>query len=352
MNQKYEVFLQPFSDEYTNKYDCVELICSRCKEKVQSKTRVQADLSVGGVGHKCQNCGAYLAIFSCPSCNKILIIDDEEWEILATDAGSTCPECKAFLYRKKWETGAIMGSSGIILPGIKNWSSTEIEKLYLKRCNKRLTSNNKELFSVLHYTVGIRVETARNSMEYLLGNKWYSPLVLSNTPYTPKDSNEYKTPFSHDFHSNLFSFINNLRSALDIVSQEICFHIAPTVPEELIELFCLNKFIPDEQDNIKEIVTQFINNRDIIYLNKLRNLLQHRRIPLMVSTGSYNSDLLDSIKPKTARSLALIELPADLDHINTSQLNNNYCVPVFQKISCMYSVVEQFILKIYNNINT
>lgn len=194
------------------------------------------------------------------------------------------------------------------------------------------------------------METAKKSMEYLLNNKWYSPLVMSNIPCVLNDTSEYKTPFSQDFHSHFFAFVNNLRSSLDIVSQEICFHLAPTVPEKSIELFRLNEFIQHENKNIKEIVANFINNTNFIYLNKLRNLLQHKRIPLIVSIGGYEIDQLDSIRPKAIRSLALIKLPNDLDHINTNQSSNDYCVSIFQKISSMYTIVETFILEIYNNI--
>lgn len=223
-SKRYEVFLQPFSKEITDDL-LVQFSCSKCKEKVVSTPKVQAALSSGGIGHKCDNCESYLALICCPSCQANLTVDDEEWEELAGEKGSNCPTCGALLYRKKWETGATMGSSGVLCPGLKNWSSTEVESSYLAKVRLKLNRNNKNLFAILHHSVGTRMISSKESMEYLLSNKWYSPLVMSNTSSPIKDSSEHKSPFDHDFHSNLFSFINNLRSALDMLSQEICFHL-------------------------------------------------------------------------------------------------------------------------------
>lgn len=348
--KKYEVFLQPFSKEISNDL-LVEFTCSKCKEKVIATPKVQADLSSGGIGHKCHNCESYLALICCPSCKANLTVDDEEWEELAGPKGSKCPTCGASLYREKWKTGATMGSSGVICPGLKNWSSTEIESSYLAKVRIKLNKNNKNLFAVLHHSVGTRMISSKESMEYLLSNKWYSPMVLSNTSSPIKDSCKYKSPFDRDFHNNLFSFINNLRSALDMLSQEICFHLSPTTPEEEIELFSVHKYLDENQTILKQLITTLINDDSFIYLNKLRNLMQHRRLPLMVTTASYNTDQLDTIKPKDIHSLAHITLPKNLDYFDDNQLNNNFSMPLLNTIEKLYQKIENFMLEIYKNIS-
>ncbi|MDK9706891.1 MAG: hypothetical protein OEL83_07540 [Desulforhopalus sp.] len=348
--KKYEVFLQPFSEKITDDL-LVEFTCSKCKEKVVSTPKVQAALSSGGIGHKCHNCESYLALVCCPSCKANLTVDDEEWEELAGLKGSQCPACGVSLYRVKWATGATIASSGILCPGLKNWSSTEIESSYLDKVRRKLHKNNKNLFSVLHHSVGTRMISSKESMEYLLSNKWYSPLVMSNTSSPIKDRCKYKSPFDHGFHSNLFSFINNLRSALDMLSQEICFHFSPTTPEEEVDLFCVHKYLPDNQIIIKQLITALINDESFLYLNKLRNLMQHRRLPLMVTTGSYNTDQLDTIKPQNIHSLALIELPKNLDYFDDNQLHNNFSIPLLNTIENLYQKIENRTLEIYKNIN-
>ncbi len=348
--KKFEVFLQPFSEEIADDL-LVQFICSKCQEKVVSTPKVQAALSSGGIGHKCENCESYLALICCPSCQANLTVDGEEWEELAGAKGSKCPTCGASLYRKKWETGATMGSSGILCPGLKNWSSTEIESSYLAKVRPKLHENNKNLFAVLHHSVGTRMISSKESMEYLLSHKWYSPMVMSNTSSPIKDSCKYKSPFDHDFHNNLFSFINNLRSALDMLSQEICFHLSPTTPEEEIELFGVHKFLDEKQIIIKQLITCLINDSSFVYLNKLRNLMQHSRLPLMVTTGSYSTDQLDTIKPQNIHSLASITLPENLDYFDDNQLNNNFSVPLLKTIEDLYNKIERFMLEIYKNTN-
>jgi hypothetical protein len=347
--EKYEVFLQPFSNEITEDL-MIEFTCSKCKKKVISKPKVQAGLSTGGVGHKCDNCGSYLALICCPLCKATLTIDDEEWEALSNPKGSECPTCGAVLYRKKWGTGATMVSSGIMCPGLTNWSSTKIESAYLSKVRPKLQSTNKNLFAIKHHSIGVRMKSSKDSMQYLLENKWYSPMVMSNTSSPIKESLEYKTPFDHDFHNNLFSFINNLRSALDILSQEICFHSSPNAPEKKIDFFKIDQFIGAGYEDIKQSIIEFRESDLFVYLNKLRNVLQHRRIPLMVSLGAYDTAQLDTIKPKNLRSLAAIKLPKDPDEFDEIQTNNSFTIPVFQKIEELYSKTEEFILNIYNNI--
>jgi hypothetical protein len=134
-----------------------------------------------------------------------------------------------------------------------------------------------------------------------------------------------------------------------MLSQEICFHLSPTTPEEEIELFSVYKFINDDQ--IVELITSFINNSSFIYLNKLRNLMQHRRLPLMVTTSSYNTDQLDTIKPKNIHSLARITLPKNLDYFDDNQLKNNFSVPLLNIVENLYKKVENFMLEIYKNLN-
>jgi uncharacterized protein YbaR (Trm112 family) len=327
----------------------IEFTCTKCKEKVTSRPKVQASLTVGGVGHKCDNCDTYLALICCPSCRATLTVDDEEWDVLANTKGSECPTCGALLYRRKWETGSNMISSGILCPGLSNWSSTEIESAYLSRVRPKLQDINKNLFSSVHHSVGTRMKSSKESLNYLSGNKWYSPMVMSNVSSPIKETIKYKTPYDIDFHQNIFSFVNNLRSALDMLSQELCFHFSPTTPEAAIELYNVDQYLGNETE-LKKLIVKFREDESFLYLNKLRNLMQHRRLPLMVTVGAYNTDELDTLRPKNIRSLANIKLPKDLEYFDDTQSNNSFTVPLISTIEKLYKFSEEFVLEIYKNI--
>lgn len=350
IGNRFEVFLQPFSEEIKNDYWC-EFTCSKCKEKVVSTPKVQASLRYGGVGHKCNNCDTYLALICCPSCRATLTIDDEEWELLANLEGSNCPTCGAILFRTKLNSGPQMVSSGIMCPGLNVWSSSIIEKSYLTKIRKQFSDEKLTLFTIKHHSVGVRMKSSKCSLQYIEDNKWYSPLTISNVSSPIKESIEYKTPFDYDFHNNLFGFINNLRSALDIMSQEVGYIFNPEIPEKDIDFYKIDNLLKICEPALYGIIKAFRETETFIYLNKLRNVLQHRRIPLMVSVGAYDTSELDTLRPKNVRSLATIQLPNDPYACDDIKKNNSYNIMLFPKISEMYKETEEFILNIYKTIN-
>lgn len=78
--------------------------------------------------------------------------------------------------------------------------------------------------------------------------------------------------------------------------------------------------------------------------------MQHRRLPLMVTTGFYNTDQLDTIRPKSIHSLARITLPNNLDYFDDDQVNNNFSVPLLNTVESLYKKIENLMLEIYSNI--
>lgn len=351
MNEKgkFEVFLQSFSDEITDEFIC-EFSCTKCKQKVKSTPKVQTELACGGIGHKCLNCNTYLALFQCPNCMSNLTVDDEEWEKLADPKGVNCPSCNVILFRERENWRPQMGSSGILLPGLKAWSNTEIEKFYISKIRRNFSKNEQKTITILHHSVGVRMKSAKDSLDYLTDNDWYSPFILSNTSIPMKEDAEYKSPFDHDFHNNLFGFINNLRSSLDIFTQEVMSIINHGYPESKIEFNKIMEFVKSTTIEVKNITKKYSDSESYNYLNKLRNVLQHRRIPLMVTIGSYNTSKLDTIRPKNVRSIASVKLPRDPYSTDNSDNINSYNVMLFPKIKEIYNDTEKFMIDIYERI--
>jgi uncharacterized protein YbaR (Trm112 family) len=346
---RYEVILHPFVNEITNDYVC-EFTCTKCQNKVQSTPRVQAELAVGGVGHHCKNCDTYLALFQCPNCKTSLTVDDEEWQNLAKPEGVNCPHCKANLFREKENWRPKMETSEIMLPGLNSWSGSEEERVYLSKIRRRLDENSKRIFTVRHHSLSVRMKSAKESLDFFNTNEWYAASVISNTPGPVKKEEAYKTPHDHDFHNNLFSFINNLRSALDIFTQEVATFLSIETPESKIDFGIVNRIFSDTTDELSQIVDTFNKSDSYNYLNKLRNVLQHRRIPLMVTVGSHDTSQLDTIRPVSVRSKANIRLPIDPYDSDNLENSSSYGVMLFSKINELYTHVKNFILEIYNKI--
>lgn len=344
---RFKVVLQPFSDNFNDEYIC-EFTCTKCEEKVRSTPGVQARLAFGGTGHKCDNCGTYMALLYCPNCSNNLTIDDETWEQLAEPNGVKCPSCSSVLFRERKNWLPDMGSSGIICPSLMAWSDTSIEESYLSKLRLMYLDEKLRPLAIRHHSVGIRMKSAKDSLQYLIGNDWYSSISFSNTPGLIKEDVEHKTPFDHDFHTNVFGFINNLRSALDIISQEVAYIVKAEHPESKVDINQISLLLKKYNPELADYIDEYTKSDSFSYLNKLRNVLQHRRIPLMVTEGIYKTSELDTFRPKNIYSLALIKLPNDPYKFDEIENNNSYNVMLFPKIKELYDDTEKFMLDIYN----
>lgn len=343
MVKRYEVILQPFSEQAGDFW--AEFPCPNCNATVKATPRVQRNLSYGGVGHRCNNCGAYFALFRCPSCGQVAGFDDKEWETLSAPNGTECPNCKAPLYRRKetWRPTFINIVS--YAPPLSQWTSSGIEQQYLLRVKRKCTPEHQKRIAVRHHAVGVRMKSAKQSMEFLLKEPWYSPVSFSNsTDHDPGD--KIRTPFDHDFHDSTFGFINNLRSALDMLAQEIASIFLSNYKESEIEFRTFCEKLPLDQNLIAQAVDAFKASDRYKYLNKLRNVLQHRRLPATVTTGEFETRSLDAIRPVNVRSVATIQLPAN-PYDEPDGVPSLSGIDLFYFIKRTYADVEAHILDVY-----
>ena len=345
--QKFEVFLQPFSEKVSTD-SWLEFKCTHCKKIVKAVPRVQKEMCFGGVGHRCMNCDAYYAFIACPSCKDIVGFDDKEWDQLSGKKGVNCPSCDALLYRNRENWRPTLGGYSAIYPNLNNWSSTQVESTYIANIIRCCTEDKKKAISIRHHSVGVRVNSSESALQYLETHTWYSPLVLSNSP-NPTRKEEYKTPFDNDFHDNMFSFINNLRSALDMLSHEIAAIKESKYSESKIEFNKINTYLNDDCNELFEYITHFKECDLYTYLNQLRNVLQHRRVPILVTMADYETKNLDSIRAVNIRSRATIRLP-DNPYDNSDEYIFNNNIEFFFYIRKVFNETKGFIIDVYSKI--
>jgi len=343
MDKRHEVILQPFSEQAGDFW--AEFPCPHCNETVIATSRVQKDLSYGGIGHRCNNCETYFALFRCPSCEQVAGFDDKEWETLSTPKGAECQNCKAPLYRRKETWRPTLMNIVSYGPSLSSWTLSDIEQEYLLRVKRKCASEHQKRIAVRHHAVGVRMKSAKQAMEFLLKEPWYSPVSFSNSPnHRPED--KIRTPFDHDFHDSTFGFINNLRSALDMLAQEIASIYLSNYKEKHIDFQNFSEKLPLNPNAIALVVDAFKASDRFKYLNKLRNVLQHRRLPVTVTTGEFETKSLDAIRPIHVRSVASIQLPANPDD-ELDDVPSLSGVDLFYFIKRTYADVEAHILDVY-----
>jgi hypothetical protein len=149
---KYEVILQPFNKRLGDGW--VEFACPHCGGTVKATSKVQDQLSVGRVGHKCYGCETYFAFIQCPCCKETSVLDDKEWDDLIKPDGFDCPTCKATLVRDKARWRSTFMCEVSLSPSLSLWSSTDIEKKYIARIRKGSSIDKQRRIALRHHSVG------------------------------------------------------------------------------------------------------------------------------------------------------------------------------------------------------
>jgi len=234
-------------------------------------------------------------------------------------------------------------------PSLSQWSSSVDEKLYLGKIRQNCSSELQKSIALRHHSVGVRMKSAKKSLDYLIKEKWYSPFSLSNSP-NQNIQQKMRTPFDHEFHENVFGFINNLRSALDMLAQEVASVCLHNYNEKDIEYKSIDQKLTTNNSSIATIISSFRGEKTYSYLNKLRNVLQHRRLPMMVTMGEFESVHLDSIRPVNVRSFATVHLP-DNPYDEPDMIASANGLELFGFINRAYAEIENHIFAVYKQLH-
>ncbi|MFD2111346.1 hypothetical protein [Thiorhodococcus fuscus] len=102
--------------------------------------------------------------------------------------------------------------------------------------------------------------------------------------------------------------------------------------------------------NIAAIISSFRGGKTYSYLNKLRNVLQHRRLPLMVTMGEFETVHLGSIRPIDVNSFATVYLP-DNPYDDPDMIDSANGIELFGFLKLAYEEIENHIFEIYEQLH-
>jgi hypothetical protein len=346
--KRFEIILQAFvglSDEQYVGFDC-----PRCGSNVKATPQVQAQLASGGIGHKCPGCERYYAFVRCPNCSNVFALDDIEWDQLLTKEGGKCPKCKAELFVRLFPAVPLM-AQGTPLPGLSNWCEDTRDSEFVKFLNEKLTGNEKNYAGIYHRTTGDRIKAAEDELVKIKSFQIKATTVISNFSGSisdnEKETNHGVIPTSVEISNALFSFINSLRSALDIVSQELANAYLSGKPESDIYFYTICDAIAGgAPPELLRHIEGFQGSGNFKYLNKLRNTTQHRRLPLMPELNRFDLKEMNVIRPWTIRPSVTLYLPDD-PYLKYDAAQFGAKREMIRTLDQLFSEVKEFILDLY-----
>lgn len=240
-----------------------------------------------GVLHEpinCVQCDAYNYLIACPNCAQLFPVSREMKDDLGTVI--TCTHCETFLVWPK----IYVEISGTSTRSLRQWGDDDRERNFLSRSNAVLGDPEKTRLAVYHSTTGGRLSGAESHLAELQRLKLNIFRVntgdlaanVSASTGRPKHSQESML----DVYS--FGFLNSLRSSLDILVQELAILFSLSAPEGKID-FSLRQISGGLPSAIEDHLLDFQRKDDYVYLNRLRNAVQHRRIWLGHTKSVFNT---------------------------------------------------------------
>jgi predicted Zn-ribbon and HTH transcriptional regulator len=345
--ETFEVILQAFSSSVTDD-QWVEFTCPHCSSEVTATPKVQAQLVIGGIGHKCPGCDRYYALINCPNCKNVAGFDDIEWDQVLTEEGGHCPNCSANLIVRDHFNVPVVTTS-IPVPNLSSWCEDKRDREFVTFLSSKLTGNAKIDSGIYHRTTGDRIKAAEQALAKIKSLKIKGGTVLSNVngsiSKVEKEANEV-SPTGFELNTTLFNFINNLRSALDILSQELSNAYLTGEPENRVEFLKISKIITKAPPALVKYIEDFQQSQNYQYLNRLRNATQHRRLPLLQELGRFDLKHLNSIRPTAIRPTLKVYLP-DNPYVKLDQVKFNANNELIETLDNLYSEVKEFILNVY-----
>jgi hypothetical protein len=247
----------------------------------------QAELHKVGILHEpayCERCGACNFLTSCPHCAQLFPVSCEAEDALSTVIN--CPHCEVYL---TWPA-MFMGLSGTHTRALLKWSDDAREGEYIRRSNEVLTDSEKQRLAVYHATTGARISGAEYHLEQLKKIELRTLRLISEDDAGSNLPQQAGARFSQETLLDVytFGFVNSLRSSLDILVQELALLFTLNLPENNID-FRITKLRGKLPAAIEDLILAFQKTDDYLYLNRLRNAVQHRRIWLERTKAIFNA---------------------------------------------------------------
>jgi hypothetical protein len=183
-----------------------------------------------------------------------------------------------------------MELSGTRTRALREWSHDVREGEYIRRSNDVLTDPEKQRLAVYHATTGARISGAEYHLEQLKMIEVKTLRLISEDGVGSNPPHQEEARFSQETLLDIytFGFVNSLRSSLDIIAQELALLFSLTLPENHID-FKIAKLQGKLPAAIEDQILAFQKTDDYLYLNRLRNAVQHRRIWLERTKAIFNA---------------------------------------------------------------
>ncbi|TCK03009.1 hypothetical protein [Marinobacterium mangrovicola] len=301
--------------------------CERCDGPVKVSTESQKLLAQDkGIGHKCNGCGDYYIIMSCPKCDETHILNNIKWDQYRNGKEFKCHKCESIFYKTLLVFGLKM-SDAILKNTNASSKNFHLETEFITYAKSKLDDDKAEELAQIHGALNVRVNIVRKKLDEI--NKigfsgWEAYKTTNNLIPTGKLNPE----------ESAFIISNALTSILDIFSQELALacRLKISSRDSSFNRIISRNLLCDNHQSLHIVLTEFKKTFSYDYICSLRNCLQHRySIPLRVQS-SYKIESPSAIDKSHYPSTHKVILPDNPDKpIKKITFDNSFYLEILFK---------------------
>lgn len=303
--------------------------------------RCNVELRKVGILHEpvhCEHCGACNYLIGCSNCAQLSPVSCDTKDALNTLIN--CPHCEVYLTWPK----IYIELSGTHTRPLSEWSDDLREGEYLRRSNAVLNGPDKQRLAVYHATTGARISGAEYHLEQLKKIELRTLRLISDDDGISNVPHKEEARFSQEILLDVYAygFVNSLRSSLDILTQELALLFSLTLRENDID-FRLIKLQGKLPATIEDQILAFHKSDDYLYLNGLRNTVQHRRIWLERTKAIFNAHPVTGGEEPIEIKILLPDRPNALPGKQTYLQNKELLIT----FTGLLAKIKEFLFNIY-----
>jgi len=334
----------PIFTKTTKGSEAVYFKCIACTATVNAELDHQAEIARGGIGHKCNDCGRHYAIVTATCCNKPFVVDETEWDRLSSGDTVECPDCgeaASLPPRHDLKLHTEYRTTPVLVPLTTHQSESDFVKASLRR----LGAEQRESLATHHQSTISRLQLSRTIDKEIQEMDVSSSLnVYNNKDRVSDDKGDVSS--EHAVIDKLFLLSNSLVSALDLLAQEINITLNLRFPEERVSY---KRIFQDK--NCPAQLSDFLKSEPsaskITYLTDLRNICQHRRVPIQATDTKFTVPGYSPLRPMAFRTSPTIYLP-DNPAAAPAETTFKKRIEVRSQSSDLTSTVETIVLNTYD----
>lgn len=337
----------PVFDNTPGNLEALYFKCGTCEATVKAVLSHQPDIARGEVGHKCTDCGQHYAIVTATCCNKPFIVDDLEWEELSSGNTLDCPNCgeaTSLPPRSDFQLQTMYRTSPILVPLTTHQSESD----FVKAAKHTLSTEQQERLAAHHQSSISRLQLSKSIAQEIQEMEIIPSLKACNNKDLISETGDDATS-EQAVLDKIFLLSNSLVSVLDLVAQEINITLNLGLPEERVSFKTVvnktNSFNGWPNTLQSEVSADMIN-----YLTSLRNVCQHRRIPIQATDTKITVPGYSPLRPAALKMSPTIFLP-DNPLAASSETTFQKRIEVKRRCRDLTATVESMVLTIYSHLS-